>query len=476
MKIEKEHCKLKTAKCKISIIPLIYHCELLISKYAMEVFMDWDKLLNEATQYLQEYIRINTVNPPGNEIEGARFLKKILDEESIPCQIYEPSPGRGSILATLKGDGSKRPLLLLSHIDVVPVEAEGWEVPPFEGLVKDGYIYGRGALDCKSLGIIEMMALLVLKREKITLKRDIIFLATADEETGGRWGVQWAMENIPSLKEAEYALNEGGHIILNENGTADRYAISNGQKVIFQLRLRAKGTPGHGSMPHPDNPNVKLIRGLDTLTKWETPYYILPSVKEYFYKMAPKQPPYERSFFEDIEKGLSDPTFSTWLTSNPVYNAMLRNTISLTIIQGGTKANVIPSESTATLDCRLIPGTKKEEFLREIRRRLGDEIEVEVIAESESLPPSPLNTALYQAIEKSALNNDPGCPIVPFLLPGATDSRFLREKGIITYDFCPFRLTEKELLRVHANNERIGLENLKLGTKVLVEIIKGVST
>lgn len=437
--------------------------------------MDWNKLQDEATRYLQEYIRINTVNPPGNEIEAAIFLKKILDQEAIPSQIYEPSPKRGSILATLKGDGTKRPILLLSHMDVVPVEEEKWEVPPFEGIIKDGYLYGRGALDCKSLGIIELMVLLILKREQISLKRDLIFFAAADEETGGRWGVQWAMENVPAMKEAEYAINEGGHIILDEDGKPDRYAISNGQKVIFQLRLKVRGTPGHGSMPHPDNPNVKLVQALNSLTKWETPFHIISTVKEYFQKMAPKQPPYERDFFEDIEKGLQDPSFSTWLTSNPIYNAMLRNTISLTVLEGGTKANVIPSESSATLDCRLIPGTNKEAFLKEIKRRLGDEVEVEVISESESLPPSSLDTELYQAIETWASEHDPNCPMVPYLLAGATDSRFLREKGIITYDFCPFRLTEKELMRVHANNERIDPENLKFGMRMLVEVIKQVA-
>jgi len=437
--------------------------------------MDWNNLRDEATRYLQEYIRINTVNPPGNEIEGAKFLKKILDAESIPSQIYEPSPGRGSLLATLKGNGSKRPILLLNHIDVVPFEKEGWECPPLDGVIKEGYLYGRGTLDCKSLGIIELMALLVLKREGIPLQRDLIFFATADEETGGKWGVQWAMENIPHLKEIEYALNEGGHIILNEDGKPDRYALSNGQKVIFQLKLKVRGTSGHGSMPHSDNPNVKLVQALSALTRWETPFHIIPTVKEYFKKMAFKQPPYEREFFEDIEKGLNDPSFSTWLTSNPIYNAMLRNTISLTVLQGGTKANVIPSEATATLDCRLIPGTNKEKFLEEVKKRLGNEIEVEILSESESLPPSPLNTELYRAIENFASENDPDCPIVPYLLAGATDSRFLREKGIITYDFCPFRLSEKELMRVHANNERIDLENLKFGTKALVDILKAVA-
>jgi acetylornithine deacetylase/succinyl-diaminopimelate desuccinylase-like protein len=438
--------------------------------------MDWDQVLKETIRLLQEYIHIDTVNPPGNEVEGARFFKKILEAESIPCQIFEPSPGRGNLLATLKGNGKRKPLLLLNHMDVVPAEKEQWSFDPFEGVVQDGYLYGRGALDDKSMGIIEMMALLILKREQVPLRRDVLFLATADEETGGRWGVQWAVENIPSLKESEYTLNEGSYVILNDEGIADQYGVSSGQKVLFQLELKAKGTSGHGSRPLPDNPNVKLVHALERVTKWETPYNILPMVKEYFSKTVPKQPPNERKFFEDIEKGVTHPSFSAKLTSNPIYNAIVRDTISLTILRGGNKENVIPSESTATLDCRLIPGSSKENFLKEIKKRLGNEIEVEVISESLSLPPSPLNTDLFQAIQKFAAKIDPGCPVVPVLLSGATDSRFLREKGITTYDFCPFRLKEKELLLVHGTDERITLENLKFGVKMLVEVIKEVAT
>jgi acetylornithine deacetylase/succinyl-diaminopimelate desuccinylase-like protein len=437
--------------------------------------MNWDQLSDEAIHHLQEYLRIDTVNPPGNEIQGVKFFKKIFDAETIPCQIFEPSPGRGNLLATLKGNGKKRPVLLLNHMDVVPVEKERWSVDPFAGIIEDGYLYGRGALDDKSMGIVEMMVLLILKREKIPLERDVLFFATADEETGGNWGVEWAVENIPSLREAEYALNEGGYVVLNDEGVADRYEISSGQKVLFQLQLKAKGTSGHGSMPRPDNPNVKLVQALEKVTKWETPYNLLPMVKEYFLKMAPKQPPDEKPFFEDIEKGLRNPAFCKRLTSNPIYNAMLRDTISLTILQGGSKVNVIPSESTATLDCRLIPGSSKENFLKEIKKRLGDEVEVEGISESRSLPPSPFDTDLFQAIQTFAAKTDPGCPVVPQLLPGATDSRLLREKGIITYDFCPFRLTEKEMMIIHGNDERIALENLRFGMKMLVEVVKGIS-
>jgi acetylornithine deacetylase/succinyl-diaminopimelate desuccinylase-like protein len=438
--------------------------------------MDWDALLKEATQYLQEYIRIQTVNPPGNEIEGARFFKKNFDVESIPCQVFEPSPGRGNLLATLKGNGRKEPILLLNHMDVVPVERERWSFDPFAGIIQDGYLYGRGALDDKSMGIIEMMALFILKRENVLLERNILFFAAADEETGGKWGIQWSMENVSSLKKSEFALNEGGYIILNETGAPDRYEISNGQKIVFQLQLKAEGTSGHASMPHSDNPNVKLIHALEAVTKWETPYNVLPMVKEFFQKMAPKQPPDERKYFEDIEKALSDVPFSKRLTSNSIYNAMVRDTISLTILKGGSKANVIPSESSATLDCRLIPGSSKENFLKEIKKRLGDEIEVEGRMEGTPIPPSPLDTDLFHAIQEFASKNDPDCPVVPLLLPGATDSRFIRERGITTYDFCPFRLPEKEILRVHGNDERIALENLKFGMRMLVEVLKEVAT
>jgi acetylornithine deacetylase/succinyl-diaminopimelate desuccinylase-like protein len=438
--------------------------------------MDWDQLLKEAISYLQQYIRIQTVNPPGNEIEGAKFLKSIFDKESIPSELFEPSPGRGNLVAVLKGSGEKRPILLVNHIDVVPADRDKWEVDPFSAKIKDGYLYGRGALDDKSMGIVEMMILLILKREKIDLKRDLFFLASADEETGGKWGVEWAMENIPFLKESEFALNEGGHVIIDEEGNTDRYEVSCGQKVILQLQLKAIGTSGHASMPHHDNPNVKLIEALNRITKWETPYHVLPMVKEFFLNMAPKRPSYERNLFENIEKALLDPSFSVWLTSNPQFNAMIRNTISLTILQAGSKVNVIPSEARAILDCRLLPNASKEEFLLEVKKRVGDEIEIEVIGESQSVPPSPMDTDFISAIKNFASKNDPGCPVVPLLLPGATDSRFLREKGIATYDLCPFRLTEKEMLRIHGDNERISLNNLEFGMRMLFEIIREIST
>ena len=434
-----------------------------------------DEILSQAVGHLQNYIKLQTVNPPGNELKGARFLKSILDDESIPSQIFEPAPNRGNILAILKGNGEKRPILLLTHIDVVPAEAHHWDVAPFQGMIREGHIYGRGAIDNKSMGIVELMTLITLKREVAQLKRDIIFLASADEETGGKWGVQWALENIPTLEDVEYALNEGLSVILDDNGVADRYEVSPAQKVLFHLSCMAKGTSGHASIPPSDNANVKMIQGLAKVTGWETPFKILPMVKQYFRERAPRQPQNQRIFFEDIERGLKDAAFSRAFLSNRFYNASVRDTVTLTTLSAGSKTNVIPSESLATLDCRLVPGFPKDEFLRAVREKAGEQIEVDVISESQSLPPSPTDTELYRAIQQYASKKDPGCPVVPLLFPGGTDSRFLREKGIIAYDFRPFRLTEKELMRVHGHNERISIENLRFGMDLMLEIIKEVA-
>jgi acetylornithine deacetylase/succinyl-diaminopimelate desuccinylase-like protein len=437
--------------------------------------MNWEQLTDEAVRHLQGYLRINTVNPPGREMEAALFFKRIFEAESLPCELFEPEPGRGNVLATLRGTGKKRPILLLNHMDVVPVDKENWDMDPFEGVIKGGMIYGRGALDDKSMGIVEMMALLALKRAGTPLERDVLFLGTADEEVGGKWGVEWAVKHLPSIAESEFAINEGGYVILNESGLADRYEVSSGQKVIFQLELKARGTSGHGSMPHSDNPNVKLVHALERITTWETPFIILPMVEEFFSKIASKQPPDKRDSFKQIKGALEDPSFSRWLTSNPIYNAMVRNTISLTVLRAGSKVNVIPSDSTALLDCRLIPGASKEDFFAEVKKRAGNDIDVGISSESQTIPASPLDTGLFQAICRFAEENDPGCPVVPQLLSGATDSRFLREKGIITYDFCPFRLTEKELMRVHGNNERIALDNLKFGMRMLTALIQEIT-
>jgi acetylornithine deacetylase/succinyl-diaminopimelate desuccinylase-like protein len=436
--------------------------------------IDWQGVRDEAAEILSNYIRINTTNPPGNEMEAARYLEGIVRHEGIETTVYEPVPRRANLMAVVPGEERGNSLVLLNHMDVVPVEEDTWDMDPFGGIVKDGYIYGRGAIDMKGKGVAELMAVLLLKRHRVPLKRDVIFLATADEETGGRWGVKWMLEREPRLKEVACVLNEGGCILIRENGALDHYEIATAQKVVAQFSLKATGKTGHGSMPHGDSANVKLIRTLNRLVEWETPFIIIPLVKQYFANLAKIRSPEEEKGYHDIEEALRDPAFAEAFTANTQYNAMVRNTLTPTILKAGQKINVIPSMATATFDCRILPGISRKDFFAQLQKVMGDE-EI-VIAplpefESNALPPSPLDNELYQAIERVAQQKDPGCMVTPFLITGATDSRFFREIGVPCYDFSPFRLRQEDLKLVHGHNERISIDNLGFASEVIFEIV-----
>jgi acetylornithine deacetylase/succinyl-diaminopimelate desuccinylase-like protein len=440
--------------------------------------IDWQEVRDEAVEILRSYIRINTTNPPGNELEAARFLEGIVRKEGIEAMVYESAPLRGNLMAVCPGTNKAKPLILLNHMDVVPAERDKWDLDPFEGIVKDGYIYGRGAMDMKGNAVAELMAMLLLKRHRIPLNRDVILLATADEEVGGRRGVKWMLEREPRLKEAACVLNEGGAILVRENGKLDHYEIATAQKVVAQFAVKAKGKTGHGSMPHGDSAMVKLIRALDRLVAWETPFVVIPLVKEYFANLAKSRPPEETKGYQDIEEGLADPTFAATLIANPQYNAMVQNTITPTILKGGQMVNVIPSEAEASFDCRLLPGTSSEAFLSQVREVIGaGEVEIVPLPEFESnpLPPSPMDNELYQAIEQVARRKDPGCVVTPFLITGATDSRFFRQIGVPCYDFSPFRLKQEDAKLVHGHNERISIENLGFASEVIFEIVTEVA-
>ncbi|MCK5553440.1 MAG: M20/M25/M40 family metallo-hydrolase [Deltaproteobacteria bacterium] len=438
--------------------------------------VDWERVTQEGVTHLREYIRIDTTNPPGNEMEAALFLKGILEKESISCTVFNPHPGRANLMATLSGDGSKKPLILLNHMDVVAAERDKWEVDPFGGVMRDGYIYGRGALDNKGMGIAQLIAFLMLKRSHIALSRDIIFLALGDEEMGGRLGARWMLENVPQLKEAEYVLNEGGGVIVDEGGNLEYYEISTVQKVVFPIKVRASGLSGHGSIPQPDGATEKLVDALGRLAKWRPLFRVIPLVQEYFSNIAPVKWPHKVNRFRNLAKSLQDEFFAGEFTANPIHNAMVRDTIALTVIRAGTKANIIPSEGEAILDCRLIPGSSKEDFLEEVRgliRETGAEVEVK--SEAKPIPPSPLDTDLFRAITTVARRRDPNCIVAHPLLPGATDSRHFREQGVVCYDFSPFRLSQSDLLRIHGHNERLTTENLSFAIRLLYEILGEVS-
>ena len=436
--------------------------------------IDWKGVRDEAAAILRNYIRINTTNPPGNEMEAARYLEGILHREGIAATIYEPVLGRANLMAVVPGKTEENSLVLLNHMDVVPVEEDKWDLDPFGGIVKEGYIYGRGAIDMKGKGVAELMAMLLLKRHRVPLKRDVIFLATADEETGGRWGVKWMLEQEPRLQEAACVLNEGGCILIRENGALDHYEIATAQKVVAQFTVKATGKTGHGSMPHGDSANAKLIRALNRLVEWETPFIIIPLVKHYFANLAKVRSPEEVKGYHDIEEALRDPAFAKAFTVNRQYNAMVRNTLTPTILKAGQKINVIPSMATAAFDCRILPGTSSKDFFAQLQKVIGDE-EIAIVSvpdfESNALPPSPIDNELYEAIEQVAQQKDPGCMVTPFLITGATDSRFFREIGVPCYDFSPFRLRQEDVKLVHGHNERISIDNLGFASEVIFEIV-----
>ena len=440
--------------------------------------IDWDSVRHEATEILSNYLRINTTNPPGNEMEAARYLEGILRLEGIESTVYEPVPRRANLMAVLPGKTKGNPLVLLNHMDVVPVEKDKWDLDPFGGIIKDGYIHGRGAIDMKGKGIAELMTMLLLKRHRVPLKRDVIFLATADEEAGGRWGAKWMLEREPRLTKAACVLNEGGCILIRENGALDHYEIATAQKVVAQFTVKATGKTGHGSMPHRDSATVKLIRALNRLVEWESPFVIIPLVKRYFANLAKVRSPEEAKEYHDIEEALGNPAFAEAFTANSQYNAMVRNTITPTILKAGQKINVIPSMATAAFDCRILPGTSNKEFIAQLQKVIGDdEIVIASLPEFESnaQPPSPLDNELYQAIERVARQKDPGCMVTPFLITGATDSRFFREVGVPCYDFSPFRLRQEDLKLVHGHNERISIENMGFASEVIFEIVREVA-
>jgi len=434
--------------------------------------IDWDAVYNEALTYFQSYLRLNTSNPPGREELGARFFEEIFNKEGLQNQVLVYPPDRGSIIARLKGNGSRPPLILLSHIDVVPVEqGEAWDCEPFSGVVKDGFIWGRGAIDMKGMGILELMTILTLARYSIPLSRDIIFLATSAEETGGTEGVEYVFEKCPELEEAEFALNEGGGIRLTGEKEVPVYCIGVAEKVALRLRLTTTGRGGHGSIRSDDNPNISLINALMRVESLNEPACIISATRQFFSAVAPLMDEELKSGFADIERALEDERFERLLSKNGYYDAMVRNTKVITVLEAGHKLNVVPAKAHGYVDCRLIPGVNKNDFLTRLKACLGDSVTIDIAEEGRESPPSSVDTSLYRAIVQIAGRIDHNPIVAPFMMTGGSDSSLLRVKGINTYGFVPYRLNVFEKQRVHARNERLSLANLRFGLRTLPEII-----
>ncbi|MBM3140085.1 MAG: M20/M25/M40 family metallo-hydrolase [Chloroflexi bacterium] len=431
--------------------------------------IDWPAVQAEALDVLVRYLQIDTSNPPGREKPAARFLGRLLEGAGIPVEYIETAPEREVVIARLGGDGSKRPLLLASHTDVVPVEAEYWDVPPFAGVVRDGRIYGRGAIDMKGTGVMQLFAMLLAHRQRLPLRRDLVFAALPDEEVGSEWGMAWIVANRPDAVQAEFALNEGGSGIAEFGGRDARlFAVAVTEKEMCPLRLTTVGTPGHASRPHADNSAVRLAEALTRLARWERPLSVSHETREFL----------ERLHAGGLIESLEDrETLERLLRASPDTQAAFQDTLNVTIVQVGIKQNVIPAKSEAIVDCRLVPGQTPEAWRRAVEERIADpRVRVTFVSERERSRPavSSWDTELARAIETVVQEAFEDAVVTPGVSTVGTDNRFLRSLGIPAYGFIPCLLSQEERDGFHANNEFLTVDNLNMGLELMYEIVRRV--
>jgi len=451
-----------------SIISLL----LLIASSAVQA--QSDKPLDEqAVEWLQQFIRVDTINPPGNEQRAVEFIGAILTAEGISWESAESAPGRGNIWARLEG-GDEPALILLQHTDVVPADPKYWTTDPLSGEIRDGYLWGRGALDMKSTGISQLAAFIALHRAGLPLNRDVVLVATADEEAGGYFGAGWLLENRPEIfKGAGLLINEGGGGTRRDG--VPEFDVEVTQKVPVWIRLKAVDTPGHGSMPNPTSSVTRIVDALNRLREHRFPARVIPPVNEMFIALAESSPPEWADAYLDMPSAVQQPGFLEKLQArSPFLHALTRDTCSLTRMSGSNKINVVPPEATAEIDCRMLPDRPPEALVQDIRDIVnGTGVEVEVIM---AFTPavSPTEGVLYESIEKVIAENHGGAVITPGVMTGFTDSHFTRDAGIDSYGFDPTIVDEADAVRIHGNDERIAIEAFKRGVRDMQAIISTV--
>ncbi len=442
---------------------------------------------SEVTQFLSELIKINTTNPPGNETDAARFIEAYLSKDGFKSEIYESAPGRGSLITRLNGTGQKPNLLLLSHLDVVAANPQEWTVDPFSGQIKDGFVYGRGAIDMKGMTAVEVITLQLLKKNKIPLKGDVVLAATADEERGGEEGAGYMLRNHKDKIWCPYILNEGGGTAFPQNGR-NVFPIQTAEKGILWFKVKAKGTPGHGSTPNmADNAIARINKVITTLSSYQPPTIYVPTLKEFLTQVAKTNPDLEPT----ITRLLANPAQSDQIIEELAQKdralaeetwPRTRTTITPTIIHGGVKENIIPSECEVTFDCRVLPGESIDQTLAVIKSMLspldGGKISYEILQMHDGNE-STTQTPLYNAITEVLKEYEPNCGLTPTLTTGGTDSRFFRETGSICYGFHPVipeEPNDQYEKRMHGIDERLSIKNLVFGVSIFYETVKRFMT
>lgn len=434
--------------------------------------IDWNSVGEEAARLLSAYLKIESLNPPGDERETAAYLSRLLKERGFESKEYASGEKRRNLLARLPGDGSKKAVLLYNHMDVVEVDRANWTCDPFGGEIRDGYVWGRGAIDMKGKGIMQLLALDLLKKNQPKRKRDVIFLAAADEEKGGEFGAQWMIQNHWPEVEAEFNWDEGGFGLKDLFGPKPVFTVAVAEKKALWVKLIAHGKPGHGGMPHDDNAANILLRALQRVLKLNAKYELNPVAKEMFRKVAAMMP-FPKSF---LLKNLGNPLFFKLalpaLRGNGTIAAMLRDTVSITVLKAGAKENVIPETAEATLDIRLLPDHTTADFLDSLKRLIGDErVEIEVIQAPVEGKTSETGSEFYQVLSQVLDELVPGSITAPMLTPGGTDSCHFRGRGVNCYGLFPSIIDPGEIKRFHGNDERISIENLTLGTRIIYEVL-----
>ncbi|HEY0528821.1 MAG TPA: M20/M25/M40 family metallo-hydrolase [Gemmatimonadaceae bacterium] len=438
--------------------------------------INWDSLTAETTRNLSSYLKVNTSNPPGNEILAARFLKGILEREGIESQILdtvELGLNRANFYARLRGNGSKKAIALVHHMDVVPATPSSWTNDPFSGVVKDGYIWGRGAIDMKGNGMAQVMALIALKRSGVPLNRDIVIIGNADEELTSTGGLTFVSRHADLLRDVEYLITEGADSYI-ENGKVVYFAVGVAEKRTFWQRLTVNGVPSHGSRPTKLNPVPKLVAALYKISQYETPLHVTPGVQKFFRDISRDYPEPKRAWLADVSTALKNPEARDWILSDVSWNAFLRNTISLTGLAGSNKTNVIPGVATADIDVRILPDQDPAEFLATLQRIVGDTaVHFSTLLQPKTPLESPIETDLFHAIERAAHDRAPSAFVTTPMETAATDRPTYRKLGITTYGFSPFLVPRPEIQRgMHGNDERLSLDNVAYGVRFYYDILR----
>lgn len=415
---------------------------------------DFAQATDEAVKFLGDLVKIDTHNPPGNETKAAEYIKGVLANEGITAAIYESAPGRGNLVARLKGNGKKQPLLLMAHLDVVGVEPDKWTVDPFGAVIKDGYLYGRGSIDDKSIDAANLEVFLLLHRLKVPLDRDVILMSEAGEEGTTQFGIDFMVEKHWDEIACEFSLNEGGSI-LEENGKIQYVGVSTVQKVPRGFSLVAHGTSGHGSAPRVDNAIAHLASAVDKVTRWEPPMRLNETTRRFFQELAKISPPDKAQIYAHIE----DPAAQQKLHElEPANYSMLRTSLVPTIIKGGFRSNVIPAEAEARFDVRALPDEDMSKLKASLAALINDPsvqiVDAENANQRPANPPSGLDTEGFHALERAQRKVFPGVPTIPLMQVGATDSAELRVKGVQSYDIGTV-MSAEDHKRVHGNDERI---------------------